>query len=88
MRNLAKEQVTCDIELYFFLNTEKNTWTLPVEDGYCILSGITQEIFEELLQNYCIGADLHIVEKKQKGSIVEYKIEEFDRSKLLQKTIG
>ena len=90
MRNLAKEQVACDIELYFYLNAEKNAWTLPVEDGYCVMSGITQDIFEELLQDYCISTDLHIVEKKrdEDSTRVEYKIKEFDRSNLLQKTIG
>lgn len=87
MRNWIQEQVFCDIELYFYLKAEKKAWVLPVEDGYCELSGITQKIFEELLQDYCLGKNLDIVEKKRNDSSTIYKIEEFDRSRLLQKTI-
>lgn len=88
MRNVREEQVACDIELYFYLNAEKKAWDLPVEDAYCGMSGITQEKFEELLQDYCLDMDIDIVAKKQGKDKIVYSVGEFDRSKLLQKTIG
>lgn len=88
MRNLTMEQVACDVELHFYLNSEQTVWNIPVEEGYCVMSGITQEIFEKILQDYCKSADLYIAEKKRNGTRVEYKVEKFDRSNLLQRTIG
>ncbi len=90
MRNLTQEQVACDIELYFYLNSKQTEWTVPVEDAYCVMNGITQEIFEELLHEYCLGDDLHVAKKTrgEEDSKVQYKIEKFDRANLLQRTIG